>query len=409
MKRTRWFILLLLFAASVLNYIDRQTLSIMARTIQNELHISDSGYAFVVEMFLLAYMLGFLTVGWIADRLGVRRSMTLFVGWWSISDMLTGLATSLRSLGTTRFLLGIGEAGFYTVAPKVVSEWFSPSERGLAVGIYTAGATIGATLAPPLLAWLTLSAGWRRAFYLTGSLGLLWCLPWLWIVKNSRRTVPVPSAAGSFGWIRERGGLRGDVLLLLLARTFTDPVFTFVLFWFPKYLTDVERMSLTQLGRIAWVVYFAADLGSLLGGFFSGLLIRRGMEPARARQIVMTGAACFIPLSFAVPYVRSQGAVIILISAVAFGHVIWMVTLTTLAVDIVPETSLGSIFGIISVGSGLGGMLATSIIGYMVSHHSYNPVFRCMAILHPLALLLIWRVGKARRHPQHLAALTNAV
>src|SRR5688500_11199229 len=142
MKHRRWIILGLLFLASVINFIDRQSLSILARTIQDDLGISDLGYSQVVQLFLFAYMLSFFVVGWITDRLGVRLSMTLFITWWSLANMLTGLANSLRSLGTARFLLGAGESGLYTVAPKVVGELFAPAQRGFAVGVYTAGATI---------------------------------------------------------------------------------------------------------------------------------------------------------------------------------------------------------------------------------------------------------------------------
>lgn len=401
MKNSRWLILAMLFLASVMNYIDRQTLSIMARTIQNELHITDTGYAFVVNMFLLAYMLGFLTVGWVADKLGIRRSMALFVGWWSLSDMLTGFAASIRSLAATRFLLGIGEAGFYTVAPKVVSERFAPAERGIAVGVYSAGATIGATIAPPLLAWIALTAGWRRAFLLTGIVGLTWCIPWLLLFRSPKKISEAAASSDSknpLSWIREKTGIRKDVLLLLGGRTLTDPVFTFVLFWFPKYLTDVAHLSLAQLGHIVWVVYLAADLGSILGGLISGYLIKkRNIQPPRARQLTMTFAACLLPLSFFIPFVPSTTAAILLMAGVAFGHVIWMVTITTLAVDIFPERSLGSIFGIISVGAGLGGMIGTTIIGYVVTHFSYNPLFLGMGFLHPLALLLIWQAGRNRR------------
>lgn len=409
-RSSRWLILSMLFAASVMNYIDRQTLSIMARTIQNELHITDTGYAFIVNMFLLAYMLGFLTVGWVADKLGVRRSMAIFVGWWSVSDMLTGFASSLRSLASTRFLLGIGEAGFYTVAPKVVSERFAPAERGLAVGIYSAGATIGATIAPPLLAWIALTSGWRKAFLYTGCAGLLWCLPWLLLFRSKPKapTEPEPDANQKpLDWLREKTGIRKDVLLLFGARTLTDPIFTFILFWFPKYLTDVDHMTLGALGRIVWIVYLAADLGSLFGGFLSGVFVRRGMRPARARQITMTGAACLLPLSFFVPFTHGHTAAIALITGVAFAHVVWMVTITTLAVDIFPERNLGSIFGIISVGAGLGGMIGTTIIGYVVTRYSYNPIFLGMGFFHPLALALIWQVG--RRRPSSAAKSVPAL
>ena len=159
MKSIRWVILGLLFVASIINYIDRQSLSILARTIQDELNISEIGYTNVVQLFLLAYMLSFLVAGWVTDKLGIRASMTLFIGWWSIANLLTGFVGSLRGLAAARFMLGAGESGLYVVAPKVVSQLFPASQRGLAVGIYSAGATVGATIAPPLLAFLTLNYG----------------------------------------------------------------------------------------------------------------------------------------------------------------------------------------------------------------------------------------------------------
>ncbi len=192
MKRFRWIILGLLFVASVINYIDRQSLSILARTIQNELSISDIGYSNVVQIFLFAYMLSFLVSGWITDRLGIRASMALFIGWWSIANILTAFVGSLRGLAAARFLLGAGESGLYVVAPKVVAQLFPASQRGLAVGIYSAGATVGATIAPPLLAWLTLNYGWRSAFVVGGAMGLVWIIPWLLVYRSAE--TPAPAA-----------------------------------------------------------------------------------------------------------------------------------------------------------------------------------------------------------------------
>src|SRR5688500_8708919 len=187
MKHIRWAILALLFLASVINYVDRQSLSILARTIQDDLKISDIGYSFVVQVFLFAYMLSFLVAGFITDRLGVRASMTLFIAWWSVVTRLAGFVTPLRGLAATRSLLGMGESGLYVVAPKVVSQMSPASQRGLAVGIYSAGATIGATIAPPLIAWLTLAHGWRAAFIAGGVIGLIWIVPWMLTYRPSDR------------------------------------------------------------------------------------------------------------------------------------------------------------------------------------------------------------------------------
>lgn len=391
----RWVILALLFAASVINFIDRQSLSILARTIQDALGISDLGYSTVVQLFLFAYMLSFLGVGWVTDRLGIRLSMTLFIAWWSLSNMLTGFASSLRSLGFARFCLGAGESGLYTVAPKVVSEGFPPAQRGFAVGIYTAGATIGATLAPPLLAWLAGGVGWRGAFFVTGALGLIWIVPWLMLYRPAVAPPAPPAPSAKAGW-REVFLCR-EALLLLAARTLTDPVWHFILFWFPKYLTDVHHVTLPELGRTAWTVYLAADLGCLAGGLLSGWLVRRGLRPPDARKYTMTLAAALIPCSALVPFCDSRTAILALVAVVALAHMSWIVTLGTLAMDLFPPHRLGTLFGLISAGSGLGGMLFTNLVGRLVTHVSYSPVFMIMGCLHPLALILIWRAAAMKR------------
>jgi ACS family hexuronate transporter-like MFS transporter len=400
MKHRRWIVLGLLFLASVINYVDRQSLSILARTIQDELEISDLGYSQVVQLFLFAYMLSFLVAGWITDRLGIRLSMTLFIAWWSFSNMLTGLASSLRSLSAARFLLGAGESGLYTVAPKFVGELFPPAQRGFAVGVYTAGATIGATIAPPLIAALALSYGWRGAFFVTGALGLVWIIPWLIAYRPAARE-PVAPRAGSIEpadtWKWRDVFFCREALLLLGARILTDPVWHFVMFWFPKYLTDVHHMPLAELGRIAWLVYLAADFGCLAGGLVSGRLVKRGMRATEARKWTMTFAAMLVPCSVLVPFAEAKWAIMLLVSIIALAHMTWVVTLTTLAVDLFPARRLGSIFGVIAAGSGLGGMLFTNLVGRLVTHFSYSPVFLIMGCLHPIALILIWRAAASAR------------
>lgn len=192
-RRMQWIITALLFFSTVINYLDRQNLSILARTIQNDLHISDLQYSDVVQAFLLAYTLSYIVAGRITDWLGTRVSMAVFIVWWSIAGMLTALSRGAMSLGFFRFLLGVGEPGNYTAAPKAVSEWFPPKERALIVGIYTAGATLGATIAPPLVAYLASRFDWRMVFVVTGTLGLLWVVPWLLIYRTPPRPRSKPN------------------------------------------------------------------------------------------------------------------------------------------------------------------------------------------------------------------------
>src|ERR1017187_8886747 len=274
----RWWITLLLFLSTVINYMDRQNLSILARTIQNDLRISDIQYSNVVQAFLLAYTLSYLMAGRLTDWLGTRVGMAVFIVWWSIADMLTSLSRSVWMLGGFRFLLGMGEPGNYTAAPKAVAEWFAPKERALVIGIYTAGAMLGATIAPPVIVSLASRFNWHTVFLFTGSLGLFWVIPWLWVYRRPEdhpRVGPEDlqilraGSEASAGTARLEGSpwiaaLRSrETWLLTLGRLLTDPVWYFYLFWFPKYLGDARHVTLEEVGRIAWIVYLAADIGSI--------------------------------------------------------------------------------------------------------------------------------------------------
>ncbi len=176
----------MLFAATVLNYVDRQTLSILASAVQKDLRIDDVGYAHIVQYFLVAYALSYLVAGWVTDKLGSKLTLALFLGWWSFANMATGWVRSAGELGFARLMLGFGEPGIYTAGPKAVAEHFPPAERGFAIGVYTAGAMLGATIAPPLIAWLALQYGWRAAFVVTGAAGFVWLVIWLFVYRDPK-------------------------------------------------------------------------------------------------------------------------------------------------------------------------------------------------------------------------------
>jgi ACS family hexuronate transporter-like MFS transporter len=337
-------------------------------------------------------------VGRITDRLGTRWSLALFLGWWSIANLLTGFARSLRELGICRFLLGLGEAGNYTAAPKAVGEWFEPRHRGLAVGIYTAGAMVGATIAPPMIAWMGGRFGWRAAFVITGALGLFWLIPWLLTYRTgplAAREGDQPRASESEVWrvvLKDR-----RAWLLMGARMLSDPVWYFYLFWFPKYLMDGRHMTLASMGQIAWIVYLAADLGSVVGGAASGSLIRRGTPPLQARLRVMKIAALIAPVGALIATGVPVPIVLALAAIVSFVHLTWQVTMGALVVDLFPKDKIATAFGFIAAGSGLGGALSTAAVGWLVTHFSYQPVFLIMAILHPAAVFLALRVHDRRQ------------
>ena len=400
--KRRWVILALLFAASVINYVDRQTLSILARRIQDDLQMTELDYTRVVQLFLAAYTIGFLISGWLTDKLGERRGLTLFIAWWSMANILTGLVRSTGALGAARFMLGLGEAGLYTVAPKVVGRLFPPAQRGIAVGIYSTGATIGATLAPPLIAAVALQYGWRSAFVVGGLAGLLWLVPWLLLYRVPQTPAatadpalppPIPTNWRDIVFCRA-------ALLLMGVRILTDPVWQFILFWFPKYLQDAHDMSLGTLGRVTWIVYLAADVGGIAVGFASGGLVRRGLRAADAHKWVLTACAAIIPCCAVVPLLPSNAMIIAVMALVALLVFAFMVTLTALAVEVLPHDRIGSTFGIVAAGSGIGGILFSQAVGHLVTSFSYTPVFLLMACLHPLSLLLVWRAAReGRRKP----------
>jgi ACS family hexuronate transporter-like MFS transporter len=405
----RWWIVALIFGASVLNYVDRQALSILAPTIQKDLALSNEDYAAVLNWFLVAYTVALIVSGKIVDRFGVRFSLALFVGWWSISNILTGFARSAASLGACRFLLGLGEAGNWTAAPKAVSEWFPARERALAIGIYTLGATVGATLAPVLIIGLASWHSWQAAFIVTGSAGLVWLIPWLWLyrrpsehprlsteertlIESGQAADQAAASAAAPDWGKwHRVLLRREVLLLIFARMLTDPVWYFFQFWFAKYLYDARGLDQKSLS-VTWVVYLAADIGVLSGGWLSGLLIKRGTAPVRSRLWIMLACAVLVPLGAVIPHVDALWLVLAFGMVAVLAHLAWLINLSALVVDLVPRGSLAFAFGVIAAGSSLGGLMMNKAVGSLVTNTSYDPAFGFMLLLHPLAWLLAWQL-----------------
>jgi ACS family hexuronate transporter-like MFS transporter len=397
-SKLRWAILAMLFAATVLNYVDRQTLSILASQVQKDLGIDDLGYARIVQYFLIAYALSYLGAGWVTDKLGAKLTLALFLGWWSLANMATGWVRSAAQLGFARLMLGIGEPGVYTAGPKAVAEHFPAEERGFAIGVYTAGAMIGATIAPPLIAWLALQYGWRAAFVVTGAAGFAWLAIWLRVYRSPDGVKPARTKE-PIRWgpiLRDR-----SVWGLAVARMLADPVWYFYLFWFPKYLIDDRGMALIQVASLAWIVYLAADVGSIGGGWFSGRLIRAGIAPARSRLIAMTCAAALAPIGMLISLRLGVGSTIALGALVAFAHLVFQINIGVLVVDLYPMRHVATVFGLIAAGSATGGLLSTQLVGQLASTHAYGGLFLLMGMLHPIALLIAWVSLRGRKNEQH--------
>ncbi|UZK65446.1 MFS transporter [Sphingomonas sp. M1-B02] len=402
MARFRWPLVAMLALAALLNYLDRQTLGLMAGAVQGELEIDDKGYAAVVNAFLVAYMIGGLVAAFIVDRVGARWSMIIFVGWWSLASACTGLANNIWQLGASRFALGLGEAGNWIASPKLVREWFPQRERALAIGIYSSAAHFGAAIAPAVMAMLFLAVGWRMTFVISGALGLVWVAAWL-ILYRPNQPLPIyqEDRTGDVEVVAERSepiddsGWRGWVSVMrtrgvwfyAVSNMLTNPVWFFYLFWFPKYLTEERGLSVAEMGRTTWVVYASAGLGAVLGGVASGMVVKRGVRPARARVYVMGAVAAIAPLG-ALNALEPRVAISLLLGAiVAFCHTAWVTNQTALPIDLYPTRHIGKVMGIGSIVTGLVTIASTYMVGQLVAGLTYRPMFLVIAVAYPLGVV----------------------
>jgi MFS transporter, ACS family, hexuronate transporter len=376
------------FFATVINYLDRQTLSVAAPQLRKELHYGDIEYSWIVNSFLLAYTVMNGVSGPLIDRLGTRRGYALCMLWWSAASVAHGFVNTAFGLGVCRLLLGMGEAGNWPAAIKLVSEWFPAKERPLASGIFNSGSAVGALIAPPLIAWLLLSHGWQSAFWMVGASGFIWLAIW-WTTYSTPKAIaanPAEPAPSALPLLRER-----FVWSLLLAKVFFDPVWYFYIFWFPQYLSSAHGMSLAQIGAVGWIPFATADLGNLAGGAFSGWLLRRGWNAPRVRRTVFL----LFPLCMtaAIPAVLAPKAFVALawVSLATFGYTATLANMLALPAEGYPRNALGSIWGLASLGSGFGGMLFTFLTGQIVAAYSYVPVFIGFGLM-PLftAAILRW-------------------
>ena len=292
----RWWIGALLFLATLISYIDRLTLSVLAPLICRDLGLSNLEYAGIGTWFLLTYSFGQTFFGKLQDRIGTRFGLALAMCIWSIAEIAHAAARALASLSFVRAVLGLGEGGHWPAAIKSVAEWFPAQERAFAMGIVNTGATLGSALAPPLIVWLQFRFGWQMTFVATGLLGFIWLALWLvvyrlpaehkWIASGELNHILAgqrepQTAAPQVPWTKLLK--MPEVQGIVLARFFGDPVWWLYLIWLPLYLHDARGFSLKSIGLSAWIPYVAADTGALLGGWTSGYLVRRGWQAHRAR------------------------------------------------------------------------------------------------------------------------------
>ena len=389
----RWRIALLVSLAIALSYLDRQTLPVAIGEIQREFPVSNSVKAFLDSAFLLTYGLMYVGGGRLLDVLGTQRGFTIIMVFWSLACASHGFAGGVLALAASRLLLGAGEGGGFPAATRVVAEWFPAKDRATAMGFINAGTGVGGVLAPPLIAaiilnvhWLGLNS-WRWVFFITGALGLIWAVVWVWSgrapagsLEEAAPLRPVPIRA--LLRFRETWGLIG-------AKFLSDAAWYFYMFWLPKYLLDARGFNIKAVGSVAWIPFAAAAAGCVAGGGLSSWLLHRGHSVNAARKIALGLSAAVMPAVILVPHVPVAW-VIVLFSVAFFGQQSWSTLVMTLPTDLFPRHAVGTVAGFVGLGGALGGVVLGQLAGWLLDHgFSYTPVLVIAGSLHLAAFLVI--------------------
>jgi ACS family hexuronate transporter-like MFS transporter len=418
-RRLRWYIGGLLFLSTVINYIDRQTLSVLAPFLKDEFRWSNSDFALVVIAFRVAYSIGQTVCGRWLDRVGTRAGLTAAVAFYSISAMLSSLAVGLRSFAVFRFLLGLGESANWPGATKAVAEWFPRRESGWAVALFDSGSSIGAAVAPFIvLTVYRVSGSWRPVFIVTGLLGFLW-IPLFRGLYRSPEQHPRLSAGERDDILSNRAGASAAVtsdgsgpllpyptLLslpqtwgIIIGKALTDPVWFFITDWFAIFL--VSRGFRVEDSLLAfWVPFVAADLGNFAGGGLSSTLIARGWHVGAARKLVIVLGA--LGMLFLIPAisVTSLRALAACFAVATFSYAALSTMILNLPADLYPPRSVASVSGMSGTAAGLGTIAATYTTGLVADRYSFAPLLAGASLV-PLvamaALLLLVRNSEATR------------
>jgi MFS transporter, ACS family, aldohexuronate transporter len=391
----RWWIGGLLFASTVINYLDRQTLSLLAPYLKLQYHWTNSDYANIAIAFRVAYSIGQTVCGRLMDRVGTRRGLTLTVIWYSAVSMLTSLASGFYSFATFRFLLGAGESANWPAATKAVSEWFPKRERALATAFFDTGSSIGGAIAPFIVLWIYFRWGWRPAFMIPGTLGFLWLIAWRWLYhppeahpRISASELAMIAADKQESKATQDGATHPrwrDLLKLpqtwgtILAKTCTDPIFFFIAEWFPIYL--VAKGIELRSGLIAvWIPFIAADVGSFFAGWLSGRLVERGWSLGSARKLPIIYGG--IGMTLLIPTILTTNLYVIalLFAVVTFTYAGFTTMANVLPSDLFPSESVASVSGFSGTGAGIGTIIAFKLVGYFsdarqaAGTHSFDPI-----------------------------------
>lgn len=432
----RWLIVILLLVATTINYLDRQVIGLLKPVLEKEFEWSETDFARIVMAFTAAYALGLLISGGLIDRVGTRIGYAVTVIVWSVSGMLHAVARSATGFIMARIGLGLGEAGNFPAAVKVVAEWFPERERALATGIFNAGTSVGVVtsllIVPPVLTYM----GWQAVFWITGALGLVWLIFWWWLyeIPSRHRTLsdeerdyierkyehaaePVgagqaTSRAGAPGLpVVATAGIKWSRLFsfpqtwaFIAGKAFIDPIYWFFLFWLPSYFAAHFSLDLRKPSLQLMTIYAATTIGSIGGGYLSSLLVKRGWAVLRARRVSLLAFA-FLEVSIILAqFADSPWVAVGLISLAVAVHQAWATNIFTMASDFFPKQAVSSVVGIGGMAGAFGGILFPMLVGYLLDSYKasgnvvagYNLLFTMCGFTYLITWCIIWILTRRR-------------
>ncbi|HEY6514858.1 MAG TPA: MFS transporter [Steroidobacteraceae bacterium] len=398
--RFRWVICALLFAATALNYVDRQIIALLQPLLAREYHWSEIDYSNIVFAFQLAYAIGYIVFGKLIDRIGARTGYALAVAIWTVAHVAHAWASSLTDFLVARFAIGLGESGNFPAGLKAVAEWFPKCERALATGIFNAGANIGAIIAPLIVPAITLTLGWRAAFLITGSFTVVWLVVWLAVYRPPRRQPRLGTAElaliesdpadpmVSIPWLRLLA-VR-ETWAYALGKFLIDPVWWMWLFWLPDFLVKRHHLDLKTFGPPLVAIYVLSDIGSVAGGWLSSRLLQAGFSLNAARKSAMLVCAVLVLPVFGAAYVNSLWGAVAIVGLATAAHQGFSCNLFTLPSDVFPRRAVGSLVGIGGTAGAIGGMLLAKYAGWVLERlGSFKPLFAFAGCAYLLALLVV--------------------
>lgn len=386
----RWMILFMLFAATTINYLDRQILSILKPILDQELGWTDAQYGMIMSIFQASYAVGLTMFGWIIDKYGARMGFAISIIWWSVGALSHAFAVGVKSMGLSRVILGLGEGGNFPASIKTVTNWFSSGERVFATTLFNSGANVGALVAPATIPFIAAAWGWQSAFIAAGVLGFIWVIFWLRMPKNPRVKLAEESAALAQAEKEEaRASIPWRKLLayrqswsLILVRFLTDPIWWFFLFWLPDFFSKHFGYNIKESALPLIAIYALVTVLSILGGTLTKFLANRGWSLNKVRKISMLiFACCVVPVIF-VQYF-DMWTIVAVLGLAGGAHQAWSASVYTLGSDMFPKSDVASITGLSGMAGQIGSVLFQTAVGLTLSwfaaqgnaSHGYDIIF----------------------------------